>query len=105
MLKVTRGERPSRPLGLSYVNRGLTNFMWRLMEDCLEHVQANRPTVSQIVVRLPTVPDNRPNVLWVRFRAPGNYEDSGLHDLSVVRALRVRDYWCLIVFVLICVNW
>ena len=61
------------------------------MEDCWEHIPANRPTASQIVVRLPTVPDNRPNVPWARFRAPGGYEDLGMHDLSVVKTLRVLE--------------
>jgi hypothetical protein len=86
MFKVTRGERPNRPSGVA--DRGLNDLMWGLMQDCWEHNPTRRPTALQIVERLPHVPDNRPSVLWPRFRA-SNVHDG--HDLAVAKVLRVLE--------------
>jgi hypothetical protein len=91
MLKVTRGERPSRPQGLLYINLGLSSVMWRLMEDCWEHIPTNRPTASQIVARLPRVPDDRPSVPWSRFRSSARYGLAVTEDLSIVETLRALE--------------
>lgn len=48
MLKVVRGERPSRPTKAF----GLADEMWSLMEDSWHHDPQHRPTASAIVKRL-----------------------------------------------------
>jgi len=90
MFKVAHGERPPRPIGSLYMNRGLNDDMWKLMEDCWEHIPANRPTAYQIIYRLPQVPDNRPSVPWSRLRTSagrGLANDSGLSVVETLRAL------------------
>jgi hypothetical protein len=96
MLKVTSGERPLRPVGVLYDDRGLIDLMWRLMEDCWEHVPTRRPTASQIIMRLPPqTPDKRPCGDWgdlsSRFRTLDSEKSLERQDLSVVETLRVLE--------------
>jgi hypothetical protein len=91
MFKVALGERPRRPLGLLYMNRGLNDAMWKLMEDCWEHIPANRPTAFQIIHRLPEVPDNRPSVPWSRLRTSAGRGLANDPGLSVIETLRVLE--------------
>ncbi|KAF5383204.1 hypothetical protein D9615_004938 [Tricholomella constricta] len=98
MLNVSRGERPRRPRGLVYLDRGLNDRMWRLMEDCWEHVAADRPTASQIIGRLPrtTVRDSRPRGDWtdtspVRVRATDVYGQRDKYDALIMETLRILE--------------
>lgn len=97
MLKVIAGERPLRPVGALYRNRGLTDRMWGLMEDCWAHNPTHRPTASQIVkIRLPPQSvDQRPPGGWrdqsSRFHAPDGKDHSEKQELSVVETLRILE--------------
>ncbi|KAF9469363.1 kinase-like domain-containing protein [Collybia nuda] len=56
MLKVVRGERPSRPHNAP----GLMDEIWSLMEGCWHHDPQHRPTASEIVKNLePRVADRK----------------------------------------------
>ena len=50
MMKVMRGRRPSRPAKDSapFIEWGLTDSMWRLMERCWDRNPESRPTMSSI---------------------------------------------------------
>ena len=50
IMKVMTGKRPSRPAKNSgpFVKWGLTDPMWRLMEQCWDRNPNNRPTISRI---------------------------------------------------------
>ncbi|RDB27522.1 Serine/threonine-protein kinase STY8 [Hypsizygus marmoreus] len=98
LLKVSRGERPAKPLGLHYLDRGLTDRMWRLMEDCWEHIPDLRPPASEIVERLQRGPsvDPREEGGWgdlspSRFRVSHGLGHSEQQDLSVEETLRVLE--------------
>ncbi|KAF9464909.1 kinase-like domain-containing protein [Collybia nuda] len=54
MHKVCLGKKPSKPVPLapSWSEWGLTEPIWRLMEDCWTRSPATRPTIEQIIVRL-----------------------------------------------------
>lgn len=98
MLKVGRGERPARPLGFTYLDRGLTDRMWRLIEDCWEHNPHNRPNASQVLGRLPsriyqdqTCNDGWGNLSSLRFRNSGSHGSSDREDLLVAETLRILE--------------
>ena len=65
MMKVMGGKRPSRPEKNSapFIEWGLTNSMWRLMEQCWDRDPENRPTMSSISGEdfLSSLVDNRPS--------------------------------------------
>lgn len=87
MLKVGQGERPARPL--AYRDRGLTDHMWRLMEDCWTHAPKNRPNASQILESLPRpTSDPRRGGGWAGLSPP---RFGGSNDLSVDEMLRVLE--------------
>lgn len=61
ILKVIQGIRPSRPLhcapsGDSCINLGLDDHLWGIAEECWLTDPAVRPTMSDIVIRLPQRP-------------------------------------------------
>ncbi|EDR06697.1 uncharacterized protein LACBIDRAFT_299795 [Laccaria bicolor S238N-H82] len=64
MMKVMEGKRPSRPAknSVPFVEWGLTDSMWRLMEQCWDRDPKNRPTMSSISRKgfLSSLVDNRP---------------------------------------------
>ncbi|CAA7268614.1 unnamed protein product [Cyclocybe aegerita] len=55
ILQIMLGARPSTPIpeDPAFVERGLTNEIWRLVEDCWAQNPTERPCVAQIVARLP----------------------------------------------------
>lgn len=63
MLKVLKGEHPIRPSDPLYLNRGLTENMWKLLQDCWHRQPENRPDMSQVIPQLPEV-DQRRNEVW-----------------------------------------
>jgi hypothetical protein len=52
MRVVKRGGRPPRPTHDLCHSRGLTDGMWKLMEDCWAHHSQNRPSAAQVVPRI-----------------------------------------------------
>lgn len=61
ILKVIRGVRPSRPshfviTGVLCSSLGLDDHLWRIAEDCWLTDPTSRPTMSDIVARLPKRP-------------------------------------------------
>ena len=65
MMKVMGGKHPSRPAKNSapFVEWGLTNSMWRLMEQCWDRDPENRPTMNSISGKdfLSSLVDDRPS--------------------------------------------
>ncbi|KXN82740.1 Ephrin type-A receptor 2 [Leucoagaricus sp. SymC.cos] len=55
ILKINRGERPSRPDREVFLKSGMTEGIWQLMQDCWSTEPANRPTASEILNRLNTI--------------------------------------------------
>lgn len=68
MLKVKSGDRPRRPsdTSISWGPGGLNEDIWTLMEECWREDPTERPSISQILVRLaPALPvDQRPPESW-----------------------------------------
>ena len=63
--QVAKGKRPSRPTDSSepWSKWGLTQEMWRLIEDCWKRIPAERPKVLRIMMRIRSMkqpPDSRP---------------------------------------------
>ncbi|KAG6827259.1 hypothetical protein H0H92_012596 [Tricholoma furcatifolium] len=79
LLKVGRGERPGKPLDGICQSHGLTDIIWRLIEECWAHSPSKRPNASQIVERLQISTINDPQV------------PEGWGDLSPPRLRRTRD--------------
>ncbi|KAF5349239.1 hypothetical protein D9756_009417 [Leucocoprinus leucothites] len=52
ILKIHRGERPSRPNPEIFSKNGMTEGIWRLMQDCWSTNPADRPTAAEIRARL-----------------------------------------------------
>ncbi|KAG5351163.1 hypothetical protein C0989_007708 [Termitomyces sp. Mn162] len=52
LIKVSRGERPEKPLDPFCKDRGLTDFIWELIQECWEQIPSKRPSAAQIVERL-----------------------------------------------------
>lgn len=52
ILKISRGERPSRPDQSAFSRNGLTESIWKLMQDCWLTEPEDRPTASEILFRL-----------------------------------------------------
>ena len=65
MMKVMKGKRPSRPAKNSapFVEWGLTDSMWRLMQQCWDRNPKSRPTISRISSEdfLSSLVDDRPS--------------------------------------------
>ncbi|KIJ97408.1 hypothetical protein K443DRAFT_105741 [Laccaria amethystina LaAM-08-1] len=65
MMKVMGGKRPSRPANnnAAFIEWGLTDSMWRLMERCWDRDPENRPTMSSICGKdfLSSLVDDRPS--------------------------------------------
>ena len=58
MFKIISGERPSRPpvKDPTFQERGMTQDLWGLMEDCWVSDPTERPTSQYIVHQLPRKP-------------------------------------------------
>ncbi|KAG6849477.1 hypothetical protein H0H93_008058 [Arthromyces matolae] len=52
MVMVAEGKRPNRPIGELYLNRGLDDSMWTLMQDCWAQDSNSRPSSRHILERL-----------------------------------------------------
>ena len=65
MMKVMAGKRPSPPAknSVPFIEWGLTDSMWRLMDRCWDRNPENRPTMSSISGEdfLSSLVDNRPS--------------------------------------------
>ena len=64
ILAIQNGERPLRPSDEQSQARGLTNEVWHIIEACWVQEPSKRPTASQIVDQLRSLPhqpmDERP---------------------------------------------
>ncbi|KAF9455741.1 kinase-like domain-containing protein [Collybia nuda] len=96
IMKVVEGERPLRPVGSLYFDRGLTDHMWALMQDCWVHDPAHRPTASEIVHKrlLPKL-DPRPlegrGDEFLGFHGLEDKEQSKTLEASVADTLRALE--------------
>lgn len=96
ILRVVAGERPRRRFERLYLDRGLTDPMWKLMEDCWSQAPDGRPHAREIVARLPR-PSNEEqrhddgwgDLFRSRFRASGGYDRFDHHDFSVADMFRI----------------
>ncbi|KAJ3555728.1 hypothetical protein NP233_g12141 [Leucocoprinus birnbaumii] len=52
ILKIHRGERPTRPNPEIFSRNGMTEGIWRLMQDCWLTSPKDRPTASDVLARL-----------------------------------------------------
>ncbi|KAG6909116.1 hypothetical protein DXG01_001990 [Tephrocybe rancida] len=52
-LKILRGEHPKRPSETVYLERGLNDAVWTLLERCWSHLPERRPTAAEIAQQLP----------------------------------------------------
>jgi hypothetical protein len=57
MIVVKRGGRPSRPTHSLCQSRGLTDGMWKLIEDCWADHPQKRPSAAEVVPRIRTLCD------------------------------------------------
>lgn len=66
MVQVGAGVRPSRPANLKarWLEWGLTDDMWDLMNDCWAYSPLNRPSIVEIILRLVRPEDKRPPTRW-----------------------------------------
>lgn len=55
IVRINRGERPSRPDDTAFSTHGLTELIWKLMQDCWLTEPEDRPTASEIVFKLSSV--------------------------------------------------
>ncbi|KAG6909009.1 hypothetical protein DXG01_002395 [Tephrocybe rancida] len=97
-LMILRGDFPTRPPTnhICWTERGLTEILWKLFEDCWSTAASERPTMSAVISRLDAEKpghDPRPPEQWktgiaMRFR---NAQDEGnqterpsLEDLDII---------------------
>jgi len=52
LMEILRGERPRRPEGQIYVERGLDDAMWALLRRCWADDYRLRPSISEVLERL-----------------------------------------------------
>lgn len=53
LVEMQRGERPRRPQGQIYIERGLDDHMWELLRRCWVTEPHLRPDIDQVLVELP----------------------------------------------------
>ncbi|KAG6855231.1 hypothetical protein H0H87_006382 [Tephrocybe sp. NHM501043] len=85
--KIMGGQYPPKPVGRVYLERGLTDDMWSLMQSSWSKDPTKRPTATQIVQRLPQVQMDRPNESWSPNRRPGFETSGGQPDRTITNAL------------------
>ncbi|KAG6877742.1 hypothetical protein C0993_004456 [Termitomyces sp. T159_Od127] len=90
-VKIHAGERPKRPSSENqeYVQRGLTDGIWGLMERCWSPSPENRPTAAQILQELPPTETHLPydSWEWTRTQRPGFETSAGQVDATIANAL------------------
>ncbi|KAG6893896.1 hypothetical protein C0993_012752 [Termitomyces sp. T159_Od127] len=90
-VKIHDGKRPERPTSekQEYVQRGLTDEIWGLMERCWSQSPGDRPTAAQILQELPPSEINLLYDGWERTRTqrPGFETSAGQLDATIANAL------------------
>ena len=86
IFKIVEGKRPSRPPAgnLAWVQWGLTDVIWELMEDCWRQDPTSRPTAEDIVARLHSQgrADGRPVGGWGTDMSPAHFRSIANADRS-----------------------
>ncbi|KAG6894634.1 hypothetical protein C0995_013925, partial [Termitomyces sp. Mi166 len=87
---VLNGRRPSRPVSSStpWTQWGLTEDIWRLMEECWLHDPSARPTIDDVARRLEgqMQEDTRPAASWAQASLTRPKD-----EVSFFRALEIID--------------
>ncbi|KAG6894848.1 hypothetical protein C0995_013586, partial [Termitomyces sp. Mi166 len=87
---VLNGRRPSRPVSSStpWTQWGLTEDIWRLMEECWLHDPSARPTIDDVARRLEgqMQEDTRPAASWAQVSLTRPKD-----EVSFFRALEIID--------------
>lgn len=53
IIRVAQGKRPLRPVGDDYVQRGLDDKLWALLQRCWVSEPEKRPNIHQVLEELP----------------------------------------------------
>lgn len=53
LIRMQNGDRPRRPTNPEVPLRGLDDAMWALLQECWQEDPAHRPTIVDILARLP----------------------------------------------------
>ncbi|KAG6896477.1 hypothetical protein C0992_008013 [Termitomyces sp. T32_za158] len=89
--KILAGKRPVRPNSQNqvFVQRGLTDKIWGLMERCWSQSPEDRPTAIQILKELPPTEADMPsdNWEWTRTQRPGFKTSVDQMDPTIANAL------------------
>ncbi|KAF9444926.1 kinase-like protein [Macrolepiota fuliginosa MF-IS2] len=94
IVKVNRGERPSRPDQATSTKYGLTESIWKLMQDCWLTDPDSRPAAAGIATRLASTPTQRRQsflspVSFRAFFAQGTNLESQLQRKELLRLLDI----------------
>ncbi|KAG6918046.1 hypothetical protein DXG01_016702 [Tephrocybe rancida] len=91
--KIMKGHIPPRPLHEVALERGLTDTVWQLMEECWSYNPDRRPTAAQILQRLPHVGPGTPSEVpgWTPIQRPGFDTSNGQSEPTIAKALRHLD--------------
>ena len=53
LIRLQTGERPRRPEGDMYVERGLDDNLWSLLQRCWVTEPTDRPSIQEVLAALP----------------------------------------------------
>ncbi len=82
IVRVNRGERPSRPDETAFSTHGLTELIWKLMQECWLTEPEDRPTSSEIVFKLTSMHKRGAKLKLTSNRTPTSGRSTPRQDRS-----------------------